>query len=273
MAVIYPPPERISPEAKSHTLYVSRDERLLVRIYNWQQALGYSVLIRYYDKNGVERYIRRDGATHEDYYVTNVYIELEEGYITGVNVYSIYYPGASYWPFFALIAITHGRTVIEEVSTALAYGVAGFSTPLSWPPATTQALEDYVDAYSLSYGDVGATSWSWAPPGEVEIYYIYLTVALGSGTGTRLLTLKTVYGDADTSGASVPLDVAGATYHVIVSHHIEPGIMGRTVYVNLPTLNHLRYMENVEVTLGNALTGDKIDKYAMRWIRLPWVRR
>ncbi|MEM4004914.1 MAG: hypothetical protein QXM43_04680 [Desulfurococcaceae archaeon] len=273
MGTIYSPPERMSPEAKSHSIYVSKDERLLVRIYNWQQALGYSILIRYYDRNGVERYIRRDGATREEYYVTNIYIELEEGYLTGVNVYSIYYPGASFWPFFALVALTHGRTLIEEVSTTLAYGVAGFSTPLSWPIASAIPLEDYVDAYMLEFGDIAATTWSWSPPGESEVHYLYLTVVLGTGTGTRLLTVGTSYGDYYTSGATVPLDVAGATYHVIVSHHIEPGIMGRTVYVNLPPLNHLRYGENIEVVMSGTLTGDRIDKYAMRWIRLPWIRR
>lgn len=272
MGVVYPPPERLSPEAKTHALYVSKNERLLVRIYNWQQALGYSILVRFIDKNGIERYVRRDGATRDTVYVDNIYIELEEGYLTGVNVYTIYYPGGAYQPFYALIAITHGRTPIEEVSTCLAYGVVGYSAPLSWPYQQFHQVEDYVDAYTLSYGDVNATSWSWSPPGESEVAYIYLKVTLGSGTGTRLLNVKTSYATYDTASATVTMDVPSASYDVIISHTREPGTLGRTMYINLPTLRHLRYMENVSASISGAQTGDKIVNYAMRYIRLPWVR-
>ncbi|MEM4469163.1 MAG: hypothetical protein QXS32_08875 [Candidatus Nezhaarchaeales archaeon] len=245
----------------------------MVRIYNWQQALGYAVMIRYFDRNGVERYIRNYGKTDETANVTNIYIQLEEGYLTGVNVYATYVPNAAYWPFFALIAITHGAAAYEEISTALAFGVAGYSTPLSWPIASTQALEDYIDAYILESGDIGGTSWTWTAPGETEVNYLYLTLTLGTVIGTRLLTVKTTYGVMDTAGAVVPLDVPSATYHVIVSHSVQPGVVGRTVYINLPSLSHLRYYENVDVTLEGAQTGDIINNYAMRWIRLPWLRR
>lgn len=272
MAQVYPPPERLKPEARTHSIYVSKNERLLVRIYNWQKALGYSILVRFIDASGVEHYMRRDGVTRDTVYVDNIYIELEEGYLTGVNVYTIYYPGGSYLPFYALVALTHGRTPVEEVSTALAYGVVGYSTPLSWPYQQHHNIEDYVDAYVLAFADVNATSWSWSTPGETEVAYIFLEVSLGSGTGTRLLRVYTQYGGNTTAGAIVPLDVASATYQVIVTHAREPGALGRTIYINLPTLRHLRYGENFYAELSGALTGDKIVKTAMRWIRLPWVR-
>lgn len=273
MAVIYPPPERISPEAKSHTLYISKDERLLVRIYNWYEPFGYTILVRFYDRNGVERYIRKDGISNTERYITDVYMELEEGYLTGVNVYAASRPGAKFRPFFALVALTHGQTRAWEITTTLTYGIAGYSTPLSWPPMPGPYVEDYLTTSFLDRGNVGSTMWSWTPAKPSEILYLYFSVTLGGLVGTRKFSIRTQLFDLTTAGARVLLDAPGETYHIIVAHDIAPNIVGRTIYINLPTFKHLDGWEVIEVMLSDTLEGDQIDYFMIRWVRLPWVRR
>ncbi|MCS7102387.1 MAG: hypothetical protein NZ992_00715 [Candidatus Korarchaeum sp.] len=262
-------PTRADPRLTSWGIYISKDERLQLKFHNWKNDIGYRVIVRYIDKNGIERYLDKTGVTNRNFNITYDFMDLEEGWLTHIAVYAGRYPGALARAMLVVISLVRGSGAWGYDTVVLTYGTATWSTPLIWPMQEGVEYDHESILDYDTYAEPGATEVTFTRDHVFGSRYAFFEIGLGSATGDRTIVAEVLYGAQIRNRAYFTVSGANTQWCVILGYDGEPGVVGRTVYVRLPEMRFMIENTELKLRIANPSTGDSILRYHIKYTPFP----